>query len=91
MVAANVGVGETSHHNRHQGYQFRKMDKGLYEVGLGIENLLNPVWHLYQKVAGGGQNYLQNLGFSAFYRMGPYAYEKQCDNLFFKISVGFNI
>lgn len=91
MVAANVGVGETSHLNRHQGYQFRKMDKGLYEVGLGIENLLNPVWHLYQKVAGGGQNYLQNLGFSAFYRMGPYAYEKQCDNLFFKISVGFNL
>ena len=91
MVAANMGIGETSHLNRHQGYQFRTMDKGLYEVGVGIENLLNPVLHLYQKVAGGSKNYLQNLGFSAFYRMGPYAYKKQCDNLFFKISIGFNI
>lgn len=91
IVAANLGFGETSHLNRHQGYQFSTMDKGLYEVGVGVENLLNPILHVYQKISGGRKNYLQNLGFSTFYRMGSYAYEKQCNNFYFKISLGFNI
>jgi len=91
MVAANVGYGDLSHKDRHVGYPFRTMNRGLYEVGFGVENLFDPVLHLYQKVLGGSTNYIQSIGFSLFYRMGPYSYLKQSSNLFFRISAGINI
>jgi len=34
---------------------------------------------------------IQSIGFSLFYRMGPYSYLKQSNNLFFRISAGINI
>lgn len=91
MVAANLGYGDLSHKDRHVGYPFRTMNRGLYEVGFGVENLFDPVLHLYQKVLGGSTNYIQSIGFSLFYRMGPYSYLKQSSNLFFRVSAGINI
>ncbi|SDD12050.1 hypothetical protein SAMN05216323_10877 [Williamwhitmania taraxaci] len=91
MVAANMGAGQMSYIERHLVYPFRTMDKGLYEVGLGVENLLSPAMILLQKIKGGSQNFIQSIGVYAFYRMGPYAFEKQGNNFFFKISAGINL
>ena len=54
-----------------------KVEKGYYESGLVINNIVR-------------YSYL-SLGAGAFYRYGPYSFEKSSDNLTIKLSLGFVI
>ena len=52
------------------------MDKGYYESGLLINNILG--------IFG-----LLNIGVGAFYRYGPYSFENVADNFAYKFTLQF--
>jgi hypothetical protein len=54
-----------------------KTQKLYYESGVIVDNILNIG--------------IIKLGVGAFYRYGPYSYEKPIDNLVFKVSFYFDI
>lgn len=80
-VSQNIGFGELENPTAHQKIDFKTKEKGLYETGLIIDNILR-------------MNYVNigylGFGFGAFYRYGAYASEKQMDNFAFKFSVMFS-
>ena len=51
------------------------MEKGFFESGLMLENLLNATYY--------------KLGVGIFYRYGPYAKEKTADNFSYKLTFTF--
>lgn len=75
-VATNIGFGSLDHPGYHNGISFNTMEKGYYESGLLINNLLN--------MAG-----VYTLGVGAFYRYGPYHLPKTADNFAYKITMVF--
>ena len=76
----NMGWGTLSHPEYHEGVPFKTREKGLFESGLQLDNLVKT-------------NYLNvsYLGFGAgmFYRYGPYAEPAFGDNLAFTFSMTF--
>ncbi|MCD4833145.1 MAG: DUF5686 and carboxypeptidase regulatory-like domain-containing protein [Bacteroidales bacterium] len=73
-VVNNFGIGELSQNLNHQTTQtIRSIEKGYYECGLLINNILN-------------QSFL-GYGFGLFYRYGPYAFTKTADNFSYKLSL----
>ncbi len=77
----NIGWGMLSDPEDHQQIEFKTKEKGLYESGLQIDNLIK---FNYLNVA-----YL-GFGAGAYYRYGPYAYSHATDNLAFKFSMIFS-
>lgn len=75
-LAFNAGYGRMNHSGYHQGITFRTMEKGFYETGVVINNLLR------QKFLG--------YGFAVYYRLGPYQFLKTIDNFALKFSLKFN-
>lgn len=77
LISANIGWGDLDGQplKNHQGVRLKSMEKGYYESGLLINNLLDLQ--------------LYNLGLGAFYRYGPYSYDKTMDNFAFKLSIVF--
>jgi len=80
-VVQNIGWGSLSNPEYHQLIDFKTKEKGLYEAGLQIDNLVR-------------MNYLNvgylGFGIGGYYRYGPYAVEKATDNMAFKISMTFS-
>lgn len=76
-VSQNIGFGWLDHAERYQYISIapRIMDLGYYESGLLINNLVNL--QLYK------------IGVGAFYRWGPYSFDKVGDNFAYKISMIF--
>lgn len=76
----NLGWGGLSHPEYHEGVTFKTREKGLFETGLQLDNLIK-------------MNYLNvsYLGFGAgmFCRYGPYAKPAFGDNLAFTFSMTF--
>lgn len=76
----NMGWGTLSHSEYHEGVPFKTREKGLFETGLQLDNLLKV-------------NYLNvsYLGFGAgvFCRYGPYAQPAFGNNLAFTFSMTF--
>lgn len=77
QVFTGVGYGTLRDSSRHQGIGFKTMEKGYYESGLMINNIIRAN---YFNVC-----YL-GLGGGAFVRYGAYAYPKWEDNMAYKIS-----
>ena len=75
VLTSSVGYGDLDHKELHQGIAFKTMNKGFYESGLVINSILK----------------LNNstFGIGAFYRYGPYQFDKPSDNFAFKLSLGF--
>ena len=75
----NMGWGALKHQEIHQGMALKAMEKGFYETGLNMNNILNL------NLVG------LNIGFGVgfFYRMGPYAFHQQSQNLISKITTNF--
>lgn len=76
-VETNVAFGSLTHPEQHQLIAFKTLEKGFYESGLLINNLLRlPAI---------------KTGFGVFYRYGPYGFTHISDNFGYKISlqVGF--
>lgn len=70
----NYGIGSISNKTSHlTSTPLKSIDKGYYECGLLINNILN-------------QSFL-GYGFGIFYRYGPYSYTNTSDNFSYKLSL----
>lgn len=78
LVFTNVGYGALRDSSRHRDLDFKTMEKGYYESGLMINNIIRAN---YFNVC-----YL-GLGGGAFMRYGAYAYPKWEDNMAYKLSL----
>jgi hypothetical protein len=74
----NMGVGSLRNKGLHQGVEFKTMEKGYFESGLIVTNLIrfNYLNLLYFGVGAGG-----------FYRYGNYALPSKSDNLVAKLVI----
>ncbi|MDA3953815.1 MAG: DUF5686 family protein [Bacteroidales bacterium] len=73
-VVNNFGIGELTQNSNHQTTtQTQSIEKGYYECGLLINNILN-------------QSFL-GYGFGLFYRYGSYAYTNTADNFSYKLTL----
>jgi hypothetical protein len=77
----NTGIGSLGGADLHQGVPFQTLEKGFFESGLIITNLVR---FNYLNLA-----YL-GLGAGAFYRYGDYALPESRDNLVTKLMVNFS-
>lgn len=75
-LATNAGIGTLDHPEYHKGIDFKIMDKGYFESGILINNLVN-VMGVY------------TLGVGTFYRYGYYHLPNLSDNFAYKISIMF--
>ncbi len=77
VFVSNLGVGYLSHPEVHSGINFKTLDKGYYESGILINNLLNQFFIGY--------------GLGVFYRYGPYTLPGTIDNFAFKFTLNFKL
>jgi hypothetical protein len=75
LIATNIGFGALSGKENHFNLDFKTMEKGYYESGLLINNLLNLQ--------------LYTLGVGVFYRYGPYGFDIPAHNFAYKFSIVF--
>ena len=75
VVTTSIGFGALSYAGNHAGVDFKTMEKGFYESGIVINNLVR---YLYL-----------SFGAGVFYRYGPYQFENPSDNVTAKLSLGF--
>ncbi len=77
VVFTSIGYGTLQDSTRHREILFKTMERGFYESGLMINNIIKV-------------NYLNlfyfGLGGGTFMRYGPYAYKKIKDNTAYKLS-----
>lgn len=77
VLVHNMGFGSLKWKNYHDHVVFNTMEKGYFEVGLLINNILRIQ--------------LLRYGLGIFYRYGPYAFPKTIDNLAFKLTLQLNM
>ncbi len=77
VLVSNLGVGYLSHPEVHSGISFKTLDKGYYESGILVNNLLNQFFVGY--------------GLGVFYRYGPYTLPDIIDNFAFKFTLNFKL
>jgi len=75
LISTNATFGWLKYDENHLNLNYTTLEKGFYESGFLINNLLNL--RIY------------SLGFGAYYRWGPYSYPMFKDNIALKISVTF--
>lgn len=75
VVATNFGIGSLKNPERHLNIDFNTMEKGYYESGLLINDIIDLK--------------IYNLGLGVFYRYGPYSLEETIDNFAFKFTMVF--
>lgn len=75
VVTTNAAFGWLKYDENHLGINYKTMDKGYYESGFLINNLLNLQ--------------VYSLGIGASYRWGPYSYPMFKDNIALKVSITF--
>ncbi len=75
-LALNMGCGSLRHPENHTGIGIRSYEKGYFESGLLINNILNMGF------AG--------FGIGSFYRFGPYAFPAWNDNFALKLTLSFS-
>jgi hypothetical protein len=76
-ITTNAAFGWLKYNENHLGINYKTMEKGYFESGLLVNNLLNL--RVY------------SLGFGAAYRWGYYSYPLFKDNIALKISITFPI
>ncbi|WP_192821546.1 DUF5686 and carboxypeptidase-like regulatory domain-containing protein [Rufibacter sp. LB8] len=81
VFTQNVGFGQLKNMGQHEGISFKTMEKGFFESGLSVDNLVRfPYLNVY---------YL-GLGAGVFYRYGEYAVARQLDNFALKATFSFS-
>jgi len=73
----NFGIGELQNPGPHRGIDFKTMEKGYYESGIIINNIINQ--------------FFMGYGIGVYYRYGPYHLSKTIDNFSFKLSLSLNL
>jgi hypothetical protein len=76
MLVTNFTIGTLSHPGDHRNFDFNTLEKGYYESGLVIRQLL-PLS-------------LTDLGFGILYRYGPYSLPAAKDNFAYKFSIYYS-
>lgn len=78
-ISSAAGWGELNNLSQHKNINYKTMEKGYYESGLIISDILSFKTNIY------------NMGFGAgvYYRYGPYRNINEKDNLAYKLN--FNI
>ncbi len=80
IVYQHMGVGSLQHAEVQQGIVLQSMNKGYFESGVGLNNLIRVN---YADIGYFG------FGISAFYRYGPYKLPNSKDNQIFLWNFGF--
>ena len=75
IVVTNIGWGDISDVQKHQGVELKSMKDGFYESGIVIDNILNI-------------NFMK-FGFGSYYRYGPNSLEEDSKNFAFKLKASF--
>ncbi|RLD56717.1 MAG: hypothetical protein DRJ05_10905, partial [Bacteroidetes bacterium] len=75
-ITTNVGFGWLDFTENHHNIDYKTMEKGFYESGLLVNNLINMM-NVY------------SLGLGVFYRYGPYSFPDAVDNLGGKFTITF--
>ncbi len=78
VLATNIGFGSLSKPELQRGIEFKTMEKGYYESGLIINNILKST-------------NIMGMGFGVFYRYGPYALPETKDNFAYKLTFTFDL
>ncbi len=76
-VAVNIGTGQLQYPERHRYAEYRTMEKGFYEMGLIVNNIIKSSF--------------SGIGIGAFYRMGPYSYAKPGENLVIRFTIKYSL
>lgn len=74
-LALNAGIGSLHHASNHRYSEFNTMEKGYYETGVVINNILKSTF--------------SGIGLVAFYRMGPYSLPEASENLMIRLSLKY--
>ncbi|MBI2279826.1 MAG: carboxypeptidase-like regulatory domain-containing protein [Bacteroidetes bacterium] len=75
VLASNIGFGSLNNKENHGGQTFNTLEKGFYESGILINNLIKLNFTTF--------------GVAAYYRYGPYKLQKESDNFTVKMSFGY--
>lgn len=76
-IALNAGIGSLSKPENHRYVDFRTMEKGYYETGMIINNILRSSF--------------SGIGAGVFYRFGPYSDPEAGKNLMFRLTLKYSI
>ena len=77
VFVTNFGIGTLSNTENHQNIVFNTLEKGYYESGILINNMLNQLFIGY--------------GLGVYYRYGPYSMGNTIDNFAFKFTINFKL
>jgi hypothetical protein len=75
VLLTNIGIGSLRQPEIHAGYELKSMNKGYFESGFAVTNLL-----------GSG---LTSMGIEFMYRYGPYAFPQFKDNFSLRLNYSF--
>lgn len=76
-VAMNVGFGSLEKPESHRFIEYKTMEKGYYEAGLVLNNLLKSSF--------------TGIGIGTFYRFGTYSYSKVGENLMLRLTIKYSL
>jgi hypothetical protein len=77
VLVTNAGYGGLLYKSNHENIELKTFEKGYYESGILIKNILRQ-WFI-------------GYGVGAFYRYGPCSLNKTIDNFAFKFTISFNL
>lgn len=80
-IVQNIGFGSLKNTSIHQSLIFKTMEKGFFESGLRIDNLLRFNYFNIMYVGLGG---------GIYYRFGAYAFSTQEENLAYRLRLKFS-
>ena len=80
-IAQNIGWGSIKNPEFHKGIEFKTMEKGFFESGLRVDNLLRFNYLNFMYIGVGGGIYL---------RYGAYAFATLEENLAYRIRLKFS-
>ena len=76
-VALNMGTGSLKNPQNHRYAGFSTMEKGYYETGIIINNLLKSSF--------------SGIGICSFYRFGPYSKPEEVSNLMLRLTLTYSL
>lgn len=76
VVLTSAGIGKLNNTENHGGIEFKTMEKGFYESGVVLNNILKLTFTTF--------------GVSVHYRYGAYQFKKSSDNITVKMSLGYS-
>ncbi len=80
-MSHNIGFGNLRNKEVHDGIDFETMEKGYFESGLFINDLI-----IFRNLG-----LKTGIGAGFFYRYGPYGFSDPLDNLVFKLALNFGV